>query len=166
MKALKTYLIIIISLFLINESFAGDELIGKTAPDFQLQKLGSNDSISLSSMRGKVILVDFWATWCAPCKKSLPYLAQLDRKYRNFKVVAVNIDDDKENAIQFLKQFKLKFNAVYDEDKKAVALYDVPVMPTAYLIDQYGKVQYIHSGYNEESMTKLEFAIKGLIDRP
>ncbi len=157
---------IIIPLFLIGELVAGNsDFIGKAAPDFKLQKLGSGDSVSLSSLRGKVVLVDFWATWCAPCKKSLPQLAKLDVKYKNLVVVAINIDDDKKNALQFLKQFKLKINAVFDEGKKVVAKYNVPVMPTAYLVDHYGKIQYVHSGYSEKGMKNLEFTIRGLVDR-
>ncbi|KAA3614826.1 MAG: TlpA family protein disulfide reductase [Calditrichaeota bacterium] len=156
----------ILYLFIINALASESDFIGKPAPDFTLQKLEGNETVQLSSLKGKVVLVDFWATWCAPCKKSLPYLAKMDSKYKNLVVLALNIDDDKENAKQFLKKLNLKINALYDEDKTVVSSYDVPVMPTAYLIDQYGKIQYVHSGYNEESMKKLEFAIRGLIDRP
>ena len=110
------------------------------------------------------VLVDFWASWCAPCKLSMPKLEKLARKYKNFTVIAVNIDDDKTNALKFLKDLKLDVNAVHDSSKGVVSKYDVPEMPTAYLIDQYGIIQYIHSGYSEEKLKKLEFAIRGLID--
>ena len=167
MKKMIVLSYIFLSCFLAIPVLAGSEdFIGKTAPDFKLQKLAGEDTVSLSALRGKVVLVDFWATWCAPCKKSLPYLAKLDEKYKKLNVVAINIDDDRENAIQFLRQLKLKINSVYDADKKVVSVYNVPVMPTAYLIDQYGKIQYIHSGYSEKSIAKLEFTIRGLLDHP
>ena len=110
-------------------------------------------------------MLDFWASWCAPCKISMPHLAGLTKKYKNFVVVAVNIDDDKQNAINFLKEIGLDINAVHDSEKKVVSAYDVPEMPTAYLIDQYGTIQYMHSGYSQDKLEKLEFAIRGLIDR-
>ena len=139
--------------------------IGKKAPDFTLQSLAEKSRVSLSALKGKVVLVDFWASWCAPCKVSMPHLAKLSKKYKNFAVIAVNIDDEKENAIKFLDDLGLKINAVHDASKEVVSAYDVPEMPTAYLIDQYGKVQYIHSGYSEEKLKKLEFAIRGLVDK-
>jgi len=165
-KKTKSISWMLIILFLSSTlSASSSKQMGKDAPDFTLNKLMKSGTVSLSALRGKVVLIDFWATWCPPCKKSLPLLDALDAKYRNLKVVAINIDDDKENARAFLKQFKLKINAVYDEGKKIVELYDVPVMPTAYLVDQYGKIQYVHSGYNEKSMKKLEFTIRGLVDQ-
>ncbi len=138
--------------------------IGQSAPDFNLEKLDGSGPVSLSKLRGKVVLIDFWASWCAPCKKSLPYLAGLHDKYKGLEVIAINIDDDKENALKFLNTFEIDITAVFDAGKTTVEKYNVPVMPTAYLVDQYGKIQYIHSGYNEKSMKKLEFAIRGLID--
>jgi len=115
-------------------------------------------------LKGKVVLVDFWASWCAPCKISLPLLAKLAKKYPGFIVIAINVDDEKENALKFLKDLKLDVTAVYDSNKKVVEAYDVPEMPTAYLVDQYGKIQYIHSGYKKEDIKKLEFILRGLLD--
>ena len=136
----------------------------KAAPDFKLKMLEGPDSVTLSSLRGKVVLVDFWASWCPPCKKSLPLLAKLDNKYKNLNVVAINIDDEKENARQFLQKLKVELTVVHDTDKIVVSQYDVPELPTAYLIDQYGKIKMVHSGYNEEQLKKLEFTIRGLLD--
>jgi thiol-disulfide isomerase/thioredoxin len=138
--------------------------IGMKAPDFKLKKLLGNSKVSLSAYKGKVVLVDFWASWCAPCKISMPHLQKLSQKYKNFTVIAVNIDDEKENAIKFLKELNLEINAVHDSAKEVIEAYNVPEMPTAYLVDQYGKIQYIHSGYSEEKLNKLEFAIRSLVD--
>ena len=108
----------------------------KPAPDFTLKKIDGSGTVSLSKLRGTVVLVDFWASWCPPCKKSLPYLSKLESKYKNFKVIAINIDDDTSNARAFLNENKLDLTTVYDRDKSVVSAYNVPVMPTAYLIGQ------------------------------
>ena len=159
-------LISFILLFLFTGLLAGPGAeVGEKAPDFKLKSLTGNNQVSLAGLRGKVVLLDFWASWCAPCKISMPHLTKLSAKYKKFEVIAINIDDDKENAITFLSDLNLDINAVYDETKKVVSAYDVPEMPTAFLIDQYGTVQYIHSGYSEEKMKKLEFAIRGLLDK-
>lgn len=162
----KNFALLLLLLFL-NPVFSGNyEEKEKKAPDFTLDVINSTDSISLSKLRGTVVLLDFWATWCPPCKKSLPYLSKLEGKYKNLKVIAVNIDDDRESALNFIKENNLNLTAVYDADKTVVSAYDIPEMPTAYLIDQYGKIKYTHSGYTEESIKKLEFAIRGLVDSP
>ena len=163
MKKLLLSLLFIACLF-VNLQANINDLIGKKAPDFMLKSLTNNSQVSLSSFNGKVVLVDFWASWCAPCKLSMPELEKLSGKYKDFTVIAVNIDDDKANAIKFLKELKLDVNAVHDGSKEVVSKYNVPEMPTAYLIDQYGKIQYIYSGYSEEKLKKLEFQIRGLVD--
>lgn len=152
---------------LLNPLFSGsykDE--ARNAPDFTLKSLTGSDSISLSALRGKVVLVDFWASWCPPCKQSLPYLSKLEKKYKDLKVVAVNIDEDNQKALEFIRENKLSLTMVHDSDKSVVSAYDVPEMPTVYLVDQYGKIQYVHSGYNESNISDLEFAVRGLIDNP
>jgi thiol-disulfide isomerase/thioredoxin len=136
----------------------------KEAPDFKLETLNGRDSVMLSSLRGSVVLVDFWASWCPPCAKSLPLLVKLEQKYKNLAVVTVNIDDDKENARQFLQKLNVDLTVVYDAEKKVVSVYNVPELPSAYLIDQYGKIKLVHSAYDEEQVKKLEFTIRGLMD--
>jgi len=138
--------------------------VDKEAPDFKLETLNGPDSVTLSSLRGHVVLIDFWASWCPPCAKSLPLLAKLEQKYKNLAIVTINIDDEKENARQFLHKLNVDLTVVYDADKKVVSAYNVPELPSAYLIDQYGKIRLVHSAYNEEQVKKLEFTIRGLLD--
>ncbi len=137
---------------------------GTPAPAFKLPLLDGDDSIALSDYRGKVVLIDFWASWCAPCKKSLPYMQDLDRRFKDLHLITVNIDDEKENARRFLKEMGVSLTVVHDAQKEVVNAYNIPAMPTAVLVDQYGKIQYVHTGYNEESVRKLEFAVRGLVD--
>lgn len=154
-------------LFLVffNLLLAENIQIGKKAPVFKLNLIGGDGAISLADYKGKVVLVDFWASWCAPCKISMPLLEALGKKYKDLIIIAVNVDDDESNAINFLNDLDLNLKAVYDSTKKVVESYNVPEMPTAYLIDQYGIVQYVHSGYKKADLRKLEFRIKGLLDR-
>lgn len=163
-KYLKSVLFLAI-LFTAFSAVAFDQT-GRKAPDFKLKSLTDNTYVSLAGLKGKVVLVDFWATWCGPCKQSLPHLEQLSKKYKNFTVVAVNVDNDKDKAVKFLKDLNLDLTAVYDSAKKVIESYDVPEMPTSYLVDQYGKIQYVYSGYSEQKMKQLEFVIRGLVDQP
>jgi thiol-disulfide isomerase/thioredoxin len=151
-------------LFSVTVAFANIEK-GQKAPDFNLPVLEGNETVSLSSYKGKVVLVDFWASWCAPCKISMPLLDMLAGKYTDFYILAINVDDEKENAVKFLRELNLSVKALYDSNKQVIEKYNVPEMPTAYLIDQYGIIQYIHSGYKEENIRKLEFALRGLVDK-
>jgi len=164
MKNFLLSLIFTVSVFMQIQAKPGAD-IGEKAPEFNLKSLTDNSKVTLAGLKGKVVLLDFWASWCAPCKISMPHLDGLSKKYKNFVVIAVNVDDDKQNAIDFLKEMNLDINAVHDSAKEVVSAYDVPEMPTAYLIDQYGVIQYMHSGYSQEKLDKLEFAIRGLIDR-
>lgn len=161
----KTFRTIWIFLFLFTLAEANQLKIGQKAPSFKLNMLEGDKAISLADYKGKVVLVDFWASWCAPCKISLPLLDELGKKFYDLKIITVNIDDDKSNAFGFLKDLKLDLTVVYDSSKKVVESYNLPEMPTAYLIDQYGIIRYIHSGYKTENMRKLEFKIRGLLDR-
>lgn len=161
----KKNLFLWISFFMMGSVLAEDMKIGQKAPEFNLEILEGGKTVSLSDFKGQVVLVDFWASWCAPCKISLPMLDELANKFKNMKVIAVNIDDDKANAFTFLKDMDVSLTVVHDSTKKVVALYNVPEMPTAYLIDQYGYIQFIHSGYKREDMRKLEFKVRGLLDR-
>lgn len=156
--------IIIIGFLTISAASEGKIKVKMSAPSFSLEKLDGSGEINLKNYRGKVVLIDFWATWCPPCKESLPFLNKMQKKYKNFEVIAINIDDDRAQAQAFLEEQGLSLNAAYDSSKSVVALYDVPAMPTAYLVDQYGKVRFIHTGYSSENVKKLEFAIRGLVD--
>jgi len=83
----------------------GPASIGKIAPDFRLKELKSGKYISLQDYRGKIVVLDFWASWCSSCKESLPELAKIDSENHTLKVLAVNVDDNKERAIKFLNKF-------------------------------------------------------------
>ena len=99
---------------------------------------------------GKVVLVDFWASWCAPCKASFPFYSQLATTYspRGLVVVGVSVDKDPSAYASFVSRLKPTFVTVHDAKQKLVADVQVPTMPTSYLVDRTGKVRYLHAGFH------------------
>ena len=111
---------------------------------------------TLPERSGKVVLVDFWATWCAPCKASFPVYSTLQRELaeRGFIIVAVSVDKQKGAYDEFVKKFAPPFPAVRDSGQKMVAEVRVPSMPTSYLIDRHGILRSIHSGFHGDASTR------------
>jgi len=124
--------------------------IGDTAPDFTLQD--SDHKVALSDYRGQVVVLNIWASWCPPCRKSFPVMEQLHKQYAGdgLTIVAVSVDEKAENMQQFLKLVKASFSVVRDAQQKLVAAADVPTMPTSFLIDRAGKIRFVHSGFDEK----------------
>ncbi|MEK9138794.1 MAG: TlpA disulfide reductase family protein [Bacteroidota bacterium] len=125
----------------------GPELIGKPAPGFTLTSVDGRSTLSLAELRGHVVIIDFWASWCAPCSRSLPQLAAFEAKLSGVRILAVNIDDVRENAVEFLKQHRVKLTSLYDDTKRVAGRYNVPAMPSAVVVDRYGVVRFVHAGY-------------------
>jgi thiol-disulfide isomerase/thioredoxin len=106
-------------------------------------------NLRLQEQRGQVVLVNFWATWCGPCRKEMPHLSRLYDKYRpsGFVLLGVNVDDDASKAVDLATKLGVKFPVLLDTDKKASKLYDLSAMPATVLIDRDGRVRYVHRGY-------------------
>ena len=120
------------------------------APDFTLPRLGGAN-LRLQEQRGQVVMVNFWATWCGPCRVEMPHLSRLYDKYRasGFTVLAVNIDEDPNKAASLASQLGMRFPVLLDTDKKVSRLYDLSTMPSTVLIDREGRVRYVHRGYRD-----------------
>ena len=118
------------------------------APDFTLRS-ADGPNLRLNEQRGRVVLVNFWATWCAPCRQEMPHLNRLYEKYRasGFVLLGVNVDDDTRNAVGVATKLGLKFPVLLDTDKKVSQLYDLSAMPATVLIDKDGRVRHLHRGY-------------------
>jgi len=118
------------------------------APDFTLPSLGGSN-LRLQEQRGQVVMVNFWATWCGPCRVEMPHLSRLYDKYRGsgFVVFAVNIDEDPRKAASVAAQLGMRFPVLLDTDKKVSRMYDLSTMPSTILIDRDGRVRYVHRGY-------------------
>lgn len=134
--------------------------IGEVAPDFAFQSLlGENKSEEkLSSYKGKVIYLDFWASWCKPCLISMPLLNQVrdDLVDRDFEVIAVNLDDNIENGKKFLSNSPVDYPAVVTKNNNIYELYKLNGLPTSYLIDRQGVVRYAHQGFNEKDIKAIK----------
>ena len=137
---------------------------GALAPDFTLRTLGG-PNLRLQEQRGRVVLVNFWATWCAPCRQEMPHLSKLYDKYGSsgFVLLGVNVDDDTKNAIDLATKLGLKFPVSLDSDKKVSRLYDLSAMPSTVLIDREGKVRFVHRGYKEGYENTYDQQIRGLL---
>ena len=119
-----------------------------SAPDFTLRRLeGAN--LRLAEQRGQVVMVNFWATWCGPCRQEMPQLNKIYEKYRasGFQLLGVNVDDDTRNAAEVATKLGVKFPVLLDTDKRVSKLYDLSTMPSTVIIDRDGKVRYVHKGY-------------------
>ncbi len=134
------------------------------APDFTL-KSAEGRNLRLAEQRGQVVLVNFWASWCGPCKVEMPHLNKLYDKYRasGFTLLAVNIDDDARTGAATAAKWGLKFPVLLDADKRVSKLYDLGSMPATVLIDRDGKVRYLHRGYRDGVEEAYERQIRELV---
>ncbi len=132
--------------------------VGQAAPQFTLPSLLQDHPISLNKLSGKVIYVDFWASWCSPCRTSFPLLNKLYQKLKDqgFEVVAINLDEDKANAEKFLKDFPVAFTVLRDSTGEWADKYVVEAMPTSFLIDKQGVIRNIHHGFVSDDINELE----------
>jgi len=121
-----------------------------SAPDFTLPSL-DGPNLRLQEQRGRVVMINFWASWCGPCRVEMPHLARLYEKYRGsgFTVLAVNIDESPQKAASLASQLGMRFPVLLDTDKKVSRLYDLSTMPSTVLVDRDGRVRYVHRGYRD-----------------
>ena len=135
--------------------------VGDQAPDITaIQADGT--PIQLSALRGKTVYLDFWASWCGPCRQSFPWMNAMHDKYggSGLAIVAVNVDKKRADAEKFLAQFPARFTIVYDEQGATPLKYAVRKMPTSMLIDARGRIVNEHSGFCNESREELESRIR------
>lgn len=151
-----------------SESDDNGSLVGNRAPDFNVKVLaGGKGSVSLKSLRGKVVLVDFWGTFCEPCKKSFPKLQDLNTKYAasGLQIVGISEDevDDKDKIPGFGDTYGAKFTLGWDEDKSIAKSYKPQTMPSSFIIDKKGVIRYAHVGYHDGEEVEVEKEIKELL---
>jgi thiol-disulfide isomerase/thioredoxin len=136
------------------------------APHFSLDGLSFNKNtkthhkttIDLNDFKGHIVYLDFWASWCGPCRKSFPWMNEMQEKYTNkgFKVIAINVDDSRISATEFLKTHPANFSVAFDTDNKIMTSYKAMGMPVSYLIDRKGKVIHVEAGFNTQRIQKYE----------
>ncbi len=127
--------------------------------------VAADDPLGLSQLRGKVVIVDFWASWCAPCRQSFPWLNEMQAKYRDrgLVVIGVNVDRERTEADRFLAQTPAAFKIVYDPDGALAARYQVPGMPSSYLIGRDGQQAGVHIGFRKGAREQREAELQRLL---
>ena len=138
--------------------------INQAASDFTLKSM-SGENIKLSELAGNVVLLNFWASWCAPCRTEMPLLNELQTRYEplGFTVLGVNVEEDSKPARTFLSKTPVDFPIPLDTRNEVSKLYDVLAMPTTVMIDRNGKIRYLHKGYKAGDEKKYRKMIKQLI---
>jgi thiol-disulfide isomerase/thioredoxin len=123
--------------------------IGQPAPAFTLPLRGGSAPLGLDKLRGQVVMVNFWASWCEPCRKEFPLLDQIYKKYKpvGFTLVGVNVEPESKDAESFIAKTPVSFPILFDKDSAVSKLYHVSGMPTTVLIDRKGVLRYVHRSY-------------------
>jgi thiol-disulfide isomerase/thioredoxin len=134
--------------------------IGGDAPEFDLP--GRAGTVKLSDFKGKIVYLDFWASWCGPCRLSFPWMSEMQSRYgdKGLRVIGVNVDQKLENANSFLKEHPAGFDVLFDQAGKTPQSYEIKGMPTSLLIGPDGKVIMVHMGFKESQRNELERQIK------
>ena len=150
--------------FLAAVSLAASSLEGTAAPDFALKSAGG-ENLRLSEYRGDVVMINFWATWCGPCRQEMPLLDDLYSRYERvgFRLLGVNIDDDSRRAMQMMEELGVSFPVLFDEKKEVSRLYQVEAMPVTVLVDRTGTVRHVHHGYKPGYEEKYLTEIRSLL---
>jgi thiol-disulfide isomerase/thioredoxin len=120
----------------------------------------------MEAFRGKVVYLDFWATWCPPCRKSMPALNQLRNELEpsGFEVVAINLDEKQDDAKQYLKKYPVNYPIIFDSTASCAKVYELKGMPTSYLIDRQGVIRDVHVGYRQGDIKKIRSKAQALLE--
>lgn len=157
---MKLTLVLFAAVILSFPSFAKNQI----APSFSLPSFKGNE-LNIEEWRGKVVYLDFWASWCKPCVESFPKLEALQQKYQGqgFTVIAINLDEKKQNALKFLAENPVSYPVLYDANAEVAQLYQVAAMPSSYFIDKKGIIRLNHRGFIPGDENKIEKAIQFLL---
>jgi len=138
---------------------------GKEAPGFQLTALKTGQVMSLAEFRGKVIYLDFWASWCGPCRKSLPLYEKMKSEFspEKFQIVAINLDENRDDAVRFLDKHPVSYTVLLDPAGTAASLWQVRAMPTSFLLDIDGRVVQSWAGFYPSHLGEIEDAIRSTL---
>ncbi len=139
---------------------------GEQAPICNIRDFNSDKQTHLNDLKGKVVYLDFWASWCLPCKLSFPSLNELYIELNNkgFEVVAVNLDQEKQDAVKFLAENPITFAIGYDAEGHCPSAFDVMAMPSSFIIDKQGKIRTIHMGFKPGDITHIRDKVLALLN--
>jgi peroxiredoxin len=135
------------------------------APDFSLPLLDGSGTASPGELRGKVVYLSFWASWCVPCRQEMPYLAQLWERHRDegFRVLAINVDEDVEKARAFVDEYQIPFPVLLDTDRTVSSSYRVPGFPTHFIVDRNGRIRFSGLGFNLSDLRAVSEEVVSLL---
>jgi len=141
---------------------------GAPAPAFRLPTFDSAAPVSLADLRGKVVFVDFWASWCSPCRQSLPLYDALrsDFAAADFVILAIGLDEDVADEKAFLAEHPVKYKTLQNSQGDVAKAFDLKGMPSSYLIDRDGIVRARHVGFTPKDIDVLKKEITGLLGKP
>ncbi len=145
--------LLVIVLLTSQIAFAGTDIRVKYPfPNFTLRKLSQKNQISLNQYRGKIVVIDFWASWCEPCRQEFPVLNKLYKKYYKdgVQVMGINVDTEEADAARFLKENPAVFMLLHDDGGKLMDQFNLETMPRSFIIDRKGVVRFMHNGYNSD----------------
>jgi thiol-disulfide isomerase/thioredoxin len=147
LRARSLVAVLAVSASLLSFAAAAD-IVNKPAPDFALRSM-QGPSVRMSEHLGEVVIINFWATWCGPCRQEMPLLDALYGKYRQAGLVllSVNIDEKVEPAVEMAQTLKVSYPVLFDARKEVSRAYDVGAMPVTVLVDRAGVVRYVSEGY-------------------
>jgi thiol-disulfide isomerase/thioredoxin len=161
-RALKIFALVAVCV--VSAPFSASAGSNAAAPDFSLP--GKNgDAVALAKLKGQVVMLNFWASWCGPCRTEMPLLDQIYKKYNaaGFTLVGVNVDTDSTDAQKYLSQIPVSFPVLFDKENKVSKLYDVSAMPSTVFIDRQGNVRSLHRGYKPGDESEYLNQIRALI---
>jgi peroxiredoxin len=140
------------------------EVVEGVAPDFTLKSRNSGN-LKLSEYRGDVVMINFWASWCAPCRQEMPLLEDLYEKYSDlgFTLLGVNVEEDSSKADELLKDVRVSFPILFDNKNEVTKMYNVVAMPTTVIVDRDGNMRYLHRGYLPGYEEEYKKQVKELI---
>jgi len=158
---MKNVMLVVLLMF---STLLGAKEVSGPAPDFTLAS-ASGKNIKLSELRGEVVMVNFWASWCGPCREELPLLDELYQQYRDygFTLLGINVDENRAAADKLLEQIPVSFPVLYDPASAVSELYEVDAMPSTILIDRDGNLRHLHRGYKPGYEDKYDAEIKALV---
>ena len=141
-------MIVLLAVGLLFSANLQAETLEGVAPDFTL-KSRSGENVKLSELRGDVVMINFWASWCAPCRQEMPLLEEMYKKYNDlgFVLLGVNVEEDSSKAAELLREVPVSFPVLYDNTNKVTKLYKVVAMPSTVMVDRDGNMRYLHRGY-------------------